>query len=157
MKGKEQLLLTGSLGDILRESAQTALSYVRSHAELLGIDPDFFQDRDIHIHIPAGAIPKEGSSAGLTIAMALVSLLTRRPAKPAVAMTGELTLSGTILQIAGLREKLLAAQRAGMRTVVIPQANTVDLAGMDRDVLESLDIVAADDIQKLIEVVLEQR
>jgi ATP-dependent Lon protease len=89
--------------------------------------------------------------------MALVSLLTRRPAKPAVAMTGELTLSGTILQIAGLREKLLAAQRAGMRTVVIPQANTVDLAGMDRDVLESLEIVAADDIQKLIEVVLEQR
>lgn len=156
MKGKEQLLLTGSLGDILRESAQTALSYVRSHAEILGIDPDFFQDRDIHIHIPAGAIPKEGSSAGLTIAMALLSLLTRRPAKPAVAMTGELTLSGTILQIAGLREKLLAAQRAGVATVIIPKANAVDLAGMDQEMLERIEIVLADDIQKLINVVLEK-
>ncbi|WP_028324004.1 endopeptidase La [Desulfatirhabdium butyrativorans] len=157
MKGKEQLLLTGSLGDILRESAQTALSYVRSHAEILGIDPDFFQDRDIHIHIPAGAIPKEGSSAGLTIAMALLSLLTRRPAKPAVAMTGELTLSGTILQIAGLREKLLAAQRAGVATVIIPKANAVDLAGMDREMLERIEIVLAEDIQTLIDVVLEMQ
>ncbi len=155
MKGKENLLLTGSLGDILRESAQTALSYVRSHADMLGIDPDFFQDRDIHIHIPAGAIPKEGSSAGLTIVMALLSLLKQRAAKPRVAMTGELTLSGNILQIAGLREKLLAAQRGGVTTVIIPRANSVELAGMDADVLEGLEIVPVDDVPSLIDVVLE--
>lgn len=155
MKGKEKLLLTGSLGDILRESAQTALSYVRSHADMLGIDPDFFQDRDIHIHIPAGAIPKEGSSAGLTIVMALLSLLKQRAAKPRVAMTGELTLSGNILQIAGLREKLLAAQRGGVTTVIIPRANSVELAGMDADVLEGLEIVPVDDVPSLMDVVLE--
>ena len=156
MKGKEQLILTGSLGDILQESARTALSYVRSHAELFGIDPDFFQGRDIHIHIPAGAIPKEGSSAGLTIVMALLSLLKRRAAKPRVAMSGELTLSGSILQVGGVREKLLAAQRGGVTTVILPRANTVDLAGMDADVLEGLEIVPAEDVPALIDVVLEK-
>ncbi|MEW6260517.1 MAG: S16 family serine protease [Thermodesulfobacteriota bacterium] len=156
MKGKEQLILTGSLGDILQESARTALSYVRSHAELLGIDPDFFQNRDIHIHIPAGAIPKEGSSAGLTIVMALISLLKCRAAKPRVAMSGELTLSGSILQVGGLREKLLAAQRGGVGTVIVPRANMDDVLRMDRDVLEGFDIVPADDVPSLIDVVLEQ-
>ena len=121
MKGNQQLILTGSLGDVLRESAQTALSYVRSNAERLGIDPDFFSGTDIHIHIPAGAIPKEGPSAGVTIALALISLLTRRPARRSIGFTGEITLNGRLLPVAGVREKVLAAQRAGLETVVFPE------------------------------------
>jgi ATP-dependent Lon protease len=114
MKGSQQLILTGSLGSVLRESAQTALSYVRSHAERFAIDSDFFRHGDIHVHIPAGAIPKDGPSAGVTIALALISLLTGRPARRDVALTGEITLSGRILAVSGVREKILAAQRAGV-------------------------------------------
>ena len=109
MKGHKQLILTGSMGEVLRESAQTALSYVRSHAEDLRIDPDFFSQSDIHIHIPSGAVPKEGPSAGVTIALALISLLTSRPARREVAMTGEITLSGGLLPVSGVREKNWAA------------------------------------------------
>ena len=123
MRGHKQLILTGSLGDVLQESAQTALSYIRSHAEAFGLDPDFFTESDIHIHLPSGAIPKEGPSAGVTIALALLSLLTGRPARRDVALTGELTLSGRILPVSGIREKVLAAQRAGVTVVVFPKAN----------------------------------
>ncbi len=157
MRGSQQLILTGSLGSILKESAQTALSYVRSHAERFGIDPDFFKDADIHIHIPAGAIPKDGPSAGLTIAVSLLSLLSRRPARRDVAMTGELTLSGRILQVAGVREKLMAAQRAGIATVIFPRRNEPDIQGLEEDVKEGVEVVLADDFEEILDRVLEPR
>ncbi len=154
MRGNQQLTLTGSLGNILRESAQTALSYIRSHAKELSVNPDFFEGRDIHVHIPAGAIPKEGSSAGVTIAMALLSLLTGRSPKPQTALTGELTLSGAILPVSGIREKLLAAQRAGIHTVILPERNRVDVEAMDEDIREGLEIRMAEDMAEVVEAVL---
>jgi ATP-dependent Lon protease len=154
MKGSQQLILTGSLGSVLRESAQTALSYVRSHATEFHIDPDFFRDSDVHIHIPAGSIPKDGPSAGVTIALALISLLTGRPARRDVALSGEITLSGRILPISGIREKLLAAQRAGIGTVVFPQGNEVDLSSLEADVKEGCEIVLASEVAAVMEWVL---
>jgi ATP-dependent Lon protease len=150
MLGNKQLILTGSLGSVLQESAQTALSYIRSHADHLNIDPNFFADRDIHIHIPAGSIPKDGPSAGLTIAMALISLLTDRPARRDVALSGELTLSGRILPISGIREKLLAAQRAGVRVVILPQRNAVDLNDIEGELKEGLEVVLAQEIDEAL-------
>ncbi len=154
MKGEKQLILTGSLGDILRESAQTALSFIRSRADVLDIDPEFFSTTDIHIHIPAGAIPKDGPSAGVTIAAALISLLTNRRARRETALTGEITLSGRILPVAGIREKLLAAQRAGVKTVVLPSKNQVDADSLPQEVKEGLEIVFVDEIARIIDVVL---
>jgi len=154
MRGHQQLILTGSLGTVLQESAQTALSFIRSHAEEFGLDPNFFADRDIHIHLPAGAIPKEGPSAGVTIALALISLLTNRPARRDVALTGELTLSGRILPVSGIREKILAAQRAGAKVVVFPKLNEVDLNDLEPEVKEGLEIVLAEEIKPLIDLVL---
>jgi ATP-dependent Lon protease len=154
MKGHKQLILTGSLGSVLQESAQTALSFIRSHASEFGIDPDFFADSDLHIHLPSGAIPKEGPSAGVTIVLALISLLTGRPARREVALTGELTLSGRILPVSGIREKVLAAQRAGVRVVVFPKANEVDISDLEPEVKEGLEIVLAEDIKPLLNLVL---
>ena len=154
MKGHKQLILTGSLGSVLQESAQTALSYIRSHAEQFKLDPDFFADQDIHIHLPSGAIPKEGPSAGVTIALALLSLLTGRPARRDVALTGELTLSGRILPVSGIREKILAAQRGGVKAVVFPQQNAVDLNDLEPEVKEGLQIILADKIEPLTDLVL---
>ncbi|SMC27370.1 ATP-dependent Lon protease [Desulfacinum hydrothermale DSM 13146] len=155
MRGSQQLILTGSLGTILKESAQTALSYVRSHAEHFGLDPDFFRDSDIHIHIPAGAIPKDGPSAGITIAVSLLSLLMQRPVRRDVAMTGELTLSGRLLPVAGVREKILAAQRAGVSTVIFPQRNESDIRLLEEDVLMDIDVVLAEGIEQILDKVLE--
>ena len=141
MKGTGQLLLTGSLGEVLRESAQTALSLVRSRAGELGLDPDLFATQDVHVHIPAGSIPKEGSSAGLTLALALISLFTDTALRPDVAMTGEITLTGYVLPVGGIREKVLAAARAGARQVILPEGNRTDalaLAGTDGPELETL-------------------
>ncbi|MGO9118696.1 MAG: endopeptidase La [Desulfomonilaceae bacterium] len=154
MKGNQQLILTGSLGDVLRESAQTALSYVRSNAERLGIDPDFFSGSDMHIHIPAGAIPKEGPSAGVTIALALISLLTRRPARRSIGFTGEITLNGRLLPVAGVREKVLAAQRAGLETVVFPKRNDVDLQALPGEVTEGLTVIMGEEIDQLLDIAL---
>jgi ATP-dependent Lon protease len=154
MRGSQQLILTGSLGSVLRESAQTALSYIRSHVDLFGIDPDFFSGTDIHIHIPAGAIPKDGPSAGVTIALALLSLLTARPARRDIALTGELTLNGRILQVSGIREKTLAAQRAGARVVAFPRRNEVDIAAVPEQAKEGLEVILADDIIELVDRVL---
>jgi len=154
MRGHKQLMLTGSLGTVLQESAQTALSYVRSHAEAFGLDPDFFTDSDIHIHLPSGAIPKEGPSAGATIALALLSLLTGRPARRDVALTGELTLSGRILPVSGIREKVLAAQRAGVKMVVFPKKNEVDIVNLEDQVKAGMEIVLADAIEPLVDLVL---
>jgi ATP-dependent Lon protease len=154
MRGNKQLILTGSLGSVLKDSAQTALSYLRSHAEQFGLNPDFFSDSDIHIHLPSGAIPKEGPSAGLTIAFALLSLLSGRAARRDVALSGELTLSGRILPVSGIREKILAAQQAGVRVVVFPKQNEADIADLEDEVKEGLEIVLADNLEALVDLVL---
>ncbi|MCA1961217.1 MAG: endopeptidase La [Desulfomonile sp.] len=154
MKGNQQLILTGSLGDVLRESAQTALSFIRSHASLLCIEEDFFRDSDIHVHIPAGAIPKDGPSAGITICMALISLLTSRPARRDVALSGEITLSGRILPVSGIREKMLAAQRAGVKVVAFPEKNRIDIERLPDKAREGVEVVMAQEITELIDLVL---
>ncbi|MEW6352540.1 MAG: endopeptidase La [Thermodesulfobacteriota bacterium] len=154
MRGSQKLILTGSLGEVLRESAQTALSFIRSHAEGLGIDPDFYDDSDLHIHIPAGAIPKDGPSAGITICAALVSLLTDCPARRDVAMSGEMTLSGRILPVSGIREKTLAAQRAGATVVVFPRGNEVDVENLPEELTLGIEIVPADEMGEVLERVL---
>ncbi|MGC2061642.1 MAG: endopeptidase La [Thermodesulfovibrionales bacterium] len=156
MKGKHELILTGSLGDVMRESAHTALSYIRSNAARFGIKEDFFDDHDIHVHIPAGAIPKDGPSAGITIAVALLSLLTNRPARREIALTGELTLSGRILPVGGIKEKVLAAKRAGVRTVVLPHRNHNDIDSLAVDITEGLAVCFADNIEDIVERVLSK-
>jgi ATP-dependent Lon protease len=140
MPGKGTLILTGSLGDVMRESAHAALSYLRSHVAQLGVDPKEFSRTDFHIHVPAGAIPKDGPSAGLTIAVALASLLMNTPIEPALAMTGEITLRGKILPVGGIKEKILAAARSEVKTVLLPDANRNDLHEVPREVRKKLQI-----------------
>jgi ATP-dependent Lon protease len=154
MKGAGQLILTGSMGNVLQESAQTALSFVRSHAEEFEIDPDFFKGRDIHIHIPSGAVPKDGPSAGITIALALISLLTQKPSRKDIAVTGEITLSGKILGVSGIREKILAAQRSGIKAVVFPKRNEVDVKTLEPEATEGVELIFADEIPALVKRVL---
>ena len=154
MKGNKELILTGSLGTVMRESAQAALSYVRSNAVRLHIPEDFFENHDIHIHVPAGAIPKDGPSAGATIAVALISLLTGKPAHKNIAVTGELTLSGRILPVGGLKEKVLAARRSGIKTIIIPRLNKVDMDNLPDEVKEGLVVKLADDMEEVIKEVL---
>jgi ATP-dependent Lon protease len=127
MEGAHTLQLTGQLGNVMQESAKTALSYVRAHAQDFGIDPKFWSSTEIHVHVPAGAIPKDGPSAGVTMTTAMTSLLTGRPVKPALAMTGEVTLTGKVLPVGGIKEKVLAAKRAGIKTVILPERNRKDL------------------------------
>jgi ATP-dependent Lon protease len=156
MKGKHELILTGSLGDVMRESAHTALSYIRSNAPKFGIKEDFFDDHDIHVHIPAGAIPKDGPSAGITIAIALLSVLTGRPARREVALTGELTLSGRVLPVGGIKEKILAAKRAGVRMVILPHRNHNDIDSLAADIREGLEVCFADNIEEIVDRVLNK-
>ncbi len=155
MKGSQQLILTGSLGTVLRESAQTALSHIRSHSRSFGIDPDFFFDHDIHVHIPAGSIPKDGPSAGITIAISLISLLTRRPVRRDVAISGEMTLSGKVLPVSGIREKILAAQRAGVKTVALPAANKPDVEMLPPDIFEGVKVQLVEKIADVVDLALE--
>jgi ATP-dependent Lon protease len=141
MRGHEKLTLTGQLGDVMKESAQAALSYLRAEAKKLGLPPSFYRGNEIHIHLPEGSIPKDGPSAGITLAMALFSAISGKPARSDVAMTGEITLRGEVLAIGGLNEKLIAAQRSGIRVVLIPQENVKDLTEIPERVKTGLTIV----------------
>ncbi|MCS6807935.1 MAG: endopeptidase La [Bacteroidota bacterium] len=157
MPGKEKLTLTGKLGEVMKESAMAALSFVRSNAELLGIVPDALKDKDIHIHVPEGAIPKDGPSAGLTMTIALISAASARPVRGDVAMTGEITLRGNILAIGGLNEKLLAAKHAGITTVLIPKCNDADVAELHAQVTEGLTIVQLSHITEALQWVFHSQ
>jgi len=153
--GKGRLKVTGQLGEVMQESAQAALSWVRSHAEKLNLKTEWFADHDIHVHIPAGAVPKDGPSAGVTMATAIVSLVSGRPVSDEVAMTGEVTLTGQVLPVGGVREKVLAAQRAGVRTVVIPKENEPDLQDLPAETRKELTFVLADHVDEVLEAALD--
>jgi ATP-dependent Lon protease len=157
MKGKGELILTGHLGDVMKESAQAALSYARAHAPELGIDPDIFAERAIHIHVPAGAIPKDGPSAGVTMATALISALSGRKVRKEVAMTGEITLRGKVLPIGGLKEKALAAVRAHIETIIIPRRNDKDLEDIPRHLRKKLRFVAVAEMEEVLAEALEPK
>ncbi len=156
MEGTGKVELTGSLGDVMKESARAAISYIRPHAAELGIDPEFYKQMDIHIHVPEGATPKDGPSAGITMATALVSALTKRPVKKSVAMTGEITLRGRVLPIGGLKEKSLAAYRAGIDTIIIPSENQKDLDELPQTVREEVRFVPASHMDTVLETALVQ-
>lgn len=153
--GKGKLQLTGKLGDVMKESAQTALSFVRARAESLGIDPNFHESHDIHIHVPEGAVPKDGPSAGITIATALVSALTKRPIRREVGMTGEITLRGRVLPIGGIKEKTLSAHRAGLKTIILPLDNERDLEDIPETIREELTFKLVSQADEALEIALE--
>ena len=156
MEGGKQLTITGQLGDVMKESAQAALSYVRSHADLLGIKTDFYKDSDIHLHVPAGAIPKDGPSAGVTMLTALASLLSGRKVRPRLAMTGEITLRGKVLPIGGVKEKILAARRAGVETVIVPKENRKDIIeNVPKNVLSDMKVEYVEDVSQVLALALE--
>ncbi len=157
MKGKKNLTLTGHLGDVMKESAMAALSYVRSHCDILSIEPDFCESHEIHIHVPSGATPKDGPSAGITMATALASLLTGRPVKPYTAMTGEITLRGEVLPIGGLKEKLLAAYRAGIKRVILPEENKKDLVEIPPEIKKNIRIIFVKNVGQVLENSLEKK
>jgi ATP-dependent Lon protease len=153
--GRGRLKVTGQLGEVMQESAEAALSWVRSHAEQVGIDTEWFAEHDIHVHVPAGAVPKDGPSAGITMVTAIVSLVTGRPVSEDVAMTGEVTLTGQVLPIGGVREKVLAAQRAGVRTVVLPNENEPDLEDLPAETRKGLEFVLAEHVDEVLETALD--
>ena len=154
MRGKGDLVLTGQLGDVMKESARAALTYAKSHADLLGIDEETLTGTDVHIHVPAGAIPKDGPSAGITMATALVSALSRRPARHDIAMTGEITLRGRVLPIGGVKEKVLGAVRAGIKTIILPKENAADLEDLPEDVRKTLDVHLVEELGEVLTLAL---
>ena len=156
MQGKPGLTLTGQLGDVMKESGQIALSYVRGHAEELGIDPGAFEDHSFHVHVPAGAIPKDGPSAGVTMVTALSSLLSGRPVRHTVGMTGEVTLQGRVLPIGGVKQKVLAAHAAGLTDVILPERNRGDLDDVPEEVREAMRFHFAMTIDEVLGSALEQ-
>jgi len=156
-KGKGKLLLTGQIGEVMQESAQAAFSYAKARANELGIDETLFENYDIHIHLPEGAIPKDGPSAGITMATAMVSVLSQRPVRKEVAMTGEITLRGNVLPIGGVKEKLLAARRAKLRKVILPEPNRRDLDDLPQEVKDDLEFVFVDNVLQVFEEALMSR
>ena len=155
MPGGKDFLLTGSLGQVMQESARAALSYVRSASRQLGVPPSYWRQNDIHLHIPAGAQPKDGPSAGVTIATALASLATGAAVRREVGMTGEITLRGQVLPIGGVKEKVLAAHRAGLKTVILPKRNEPDLEDVPPEVRRDLGFVLAEDVGQVLQAALE--
>ena len=155
MKGKKSMTLTGQLGDVMKESASAALSFIRSNAKDLGINRDFFEDVDLHIHVPAGGIPKDGPSAGVTILTAMTSLLTNRKIKKDLAMTGEITLRGAVLPVGGIKEKVLAAYRAGIKTIILPAWNRKDLEDIPVNVQKSIKFHFVSDMLEVVKLALE--
>ncbi len=155
MPGGKGFQITGSVGNVMQESAQAALSYVRSRAAKLGLDNEFFAKSDIHLHVPAGAQPKDGPSAGVTIATALVSLISGRPVKPEVGMTGEITLRGQVMPVGGIKEKVLAAHRSGITRVILPLRNEPDLDDLPEEVREKIEFIFAENVDEVIENALE--
>jgi ATP-dependent Lon protease len=153
--GKGRLTVTGQLGDVMQESAQAALSWVRAHGAQLGLDPNWFRDHDVHLHVPAGAVPKDGPSAGITMATAIASLVRDEPVSDEVGMTGEITLTGQVLPIGGIREKALAAQRAGLKRVILPRENEPDLAELPAETKRELEFVLVDSIDQVFDAAFD--
>ena len=154
MPGKGEVLLTGQLGDVMKESAETGISYIRSISERQGIASDFFEKHDIHVHIPEGAVPKDGPSAGITMATAIFSAITNRKVRADIAMTGEVTLRGRVLPIGGLKEKLLAAKKAGMKTVLVPRENNKDVEELSAEITKGLEIIPVESMDEVLEYAL---
>ena len=154
MRGKGNMQITGQVGDVMQESGQAALSYLRTQAKLLGVDVTRFEKLDIHVHVPEGAIPKDGPSAGITIATALISAFTGRKVKREVAMTGEITLRGRVLPVGGIKEKVLAAHRAGFTTVIIPKKNDKDLVDVPKSAKRDLKIILVERMEEVIDAAM---
>ena len=150
MPGKGELLLTGQLGDVMKESAQAGISYIRSVSDQYEIDPEFLQKHDMHVHIPEGAVPKDGPSAGITMATAMLSAIIEKPVRADLAMTGEITLRGRVLPIGGLKEKLLAAKYARIKEVLVQEKNRPDIEEMDREIIQGLDIRFVDNMKEVL-------
>jgi ATP-dependent Lon protease len=157
MKGKGMLSLTGKLGDIMKESAQAALSYIRSSSKKLKINDNIFKDSDFHIHVPEGAVPKDGPSAGIAMATALASAVTNRPVKKKIAMTGEVTLRGRVLPIGGLKEKVIAAYRDGIETVLFPEDNIKDLTDIPKDIQDKVKLIPVKHMDEVLKLSLEAK
>jgi ATP-dependent Lon protease len=153
--GKGRLTITGQLGDVMQESAQAALSWVRAHTEMLGLESDWFREHDIHLHVPAGAVPKDGPSAGITMATAIASLVRNQPVSEDVGMTGEITLTGQVLPIGGIREKTLAAQRAGLRRIIMPRDNEPDLEELPKETKEQMEFILVDTIDQVFDAAFD--
>ena len=154
LPGKGALLLTGSLGDVMQESAQAALSYLRSRADDFSIPYDDFENFDVHVHLPEGAVPKEGPSAGITLAVSIVSAFTDRKIRSDYAMTGEITLRGKVLPVGGIKEKVLAARRARIKHIILPKVNERDLVDVPKDARQDMDIHFVENMQQVLDLVL---
>jgi ATP-dependent Lon protease len=152
--GHENLILTGQLGNVMQESARAAVSHIRANATAFGVDPAFLERHDLHVHVPAGAIPKDGPSAGVTMATAILSAVRHEPVQPDVAMTGEITLTGLVLPVGGIREKVLAASRHGIKTFVLPDRNEPDLAELPEEVRKAIRFVPASTIEEVLKIAL---
>jgi ATP-dependent Lon protease len=155
MKGRQRLTLTGQLGDVMKESATAALSFIRSNAPTLGIPRDFFEETDVHIHVPAGATQKDGPSAGVTMLTALASLISGRSVKKALAMTGEITLRGLVLPVGGIKEKVIAAHRAGVKEIILPKANKRDMEDIPAKIRKEIRFHFVEDMLKVLKIALE--